>query len=112
MGIREEIAGKILSAKVKEFDDLVVEKNSIYIKENASTPVKVGYETSLDCFVISDTRENTLNLIKRLENEIGTRGLFGEYYIQLMKYSSESPLLNLDKLWSAKMTIKIIWEAA
>jgi hypothetical protein len=106
--ISDEIAKKIRSAKLKETGDLVFEKNSFYIKENPATKAKYGYETMIELIVITDGPSDTL--IQALEDEIGYHGNYGDYFVQKIDYSLESPVQALDEYWMTRLSLKIIWE--
>ena len=48
MGLREEIAKKIQSAEVRNFDNLIFKKDTVYLREFPATKLKYGYETVIE----------------------------------------------------------------
>jgi len=108
MGLREEIAKKIQSAEVRGFDNLVFEEDTVYIRELSVTKLKYGYETIIEMIIIVDKADS--NLLDILKGEIGMHGAYGNYFIQLIDYSAETPVLTLDKLWTQRVSMKIKWE--
>jgi hypothetical protein len=108
MGLREEIANKIQSAEVRNFDNLVFAKDIVYLKEFPATKLRYGYETIMEMIVV--TEEQDSNLYEILKSEIGTRGVYGDYKIQLISYSVESSVLALDNFWTRRVSMKITWE--
>jgi len=108
MGLREEIAKKIKSAEVRSFENLVFEKDTVYIRELPVTKLKYGYETMMEMVLVIDEADS--NLLDILKGEIGMHGTYGNYFIQLIDYSAETPVLTLDKLWTQRVSMKIKWE--
>lgn len=107
MGLREEIAKKIQSAEVKDFDNLVFEKDTVYIREFPATKLKYGYETMMEMVLVIDKADN--NLLDILKGEIGMYGDYGTVHIYLIDYTAETPVLTLDNLWTQRVSMKIKW---
>ena len=108
--LKDEIAGRIKSAEVRPFDNLVFKANTVYLKELPRQEKGGGFLTTLEMTVITDNKEGYL--FKRLEQEIGYHGTYGRYFIQLIKYFPEDNYLALDKIWARKVTLTIFWEEA
>lgn len=108
MGLREEIVKKIQSAEVRNFDNLIFKKDTVYLREFPATKLKYGYETIIEMVVIVDKADS--NLLDILKGEIGMHGTYGDFFIQLIDYSAETPLLALDNLWTRRVSMKIKWE--
>jgi hypothetical protein len=108
MGLREEIVKKIRSAEVRPFDNIRFEKDTVYLRELPAEKLKYGYSTTIEMIIVME--EQNSNLYETLKGEIGTHGIYGSYFVQLITYGAESPVLALDNLWIRKTSLKIIWE--
>jgi hypothetical protein len=108
VGLREEIAKKIKSAEVRGFDNIEFKPDTVYIRELPAEKAKYGNTTSIEMVVVTKTEDD--NLYKTLEQEIGVHGVFGDYFIQLISYTTESPVKALDNVWTRRLSLKIVWE--
>jgi hypothetical protein len=108
MGLREEIIYKIKSAEVKPFDDLVFVKDTVYIRELPREDKSGGFLSTVELTIVTDSKES--HLYHRLKEEIGFHGVYGRYFIQLIKYIPEDVYFALDNIWTQKVNLKIFWE--